>query len=219
VEVIYDDARHYILTTREKFDVITSDPINPWVKGAATLYTREYFELCRQRLNSGGVISQWVPLYESSAEAVKSELATFFDVFPAGTVWSNDVAGQGYDVVLLGQVGALAIDVDRLEQRLAREDHRPVDQSLRQVGFPSGLDLLSTFAGTAADLKPWLADAQINRDRNLRLQYLAGFAAHDYREAAIYDEMLRFRTYPDALFVASLASTQALKQRLGIVEP
>ena len=101
VEVIYDDARHFILTTREKFDIITSDPINPWVKGAATLYTSEYFELCKPRLNPGGVITQWVPLYESNPDAVKSELATFFDVFPDGTVWSNDVDGRGYDVVLL----------------------------------------------------------------------------------------------------------------------
>ena len=74
-------------------------------QGAATLYTREYFELCKRRLNDGGVITQWVPLYESSVAAVKSELATFFAVFPEGTVWSNDVEGRGYDVVLLGQVG------------------------------------------------------------------------------------------------------------------
>jgi spermidine synthase len=53
VRLIYDDARHYILTTHEKFDVITSDPIHPWVKGAATLYTKEYFELCKNHLNAG----------------------------------------------------------------------------------------------------------------------------------------------------------------------
>ena len=62
VEVVYDDARHYILTTNEKFDIITSDPIHPWVKGSATLYSKEYFEMCRRHLNPGGVITQWVPL-------------------------------------------------------------------------------------------------------------------------------------------------------------
>ena len=65
VQIVYDDARHFILTTKEKFDVITSDPIHPWVKGAATLYTKEYFELVKQHLNPGGVVTQWVPLYES----------------------------------------------------------------------------------------------------------------------------------------------------------
>ena len=78
--------------------------------------------------------------------------------------------------------------------------------------------MLTTFAGTAADLKPWLADAQINRDRNLRLQYLAGLAAHDYKEAAIYNEMLNYRHYPDKLFVAKDATKQQLQNRLGLNE-
>ena len=112
VEVVYDDARHYILTTQEKFDIITSDPIHPWVKGSATLYTKEYFELCKRHLNPGGVITQWVPLYESNLNAVKSEIATFFEVFPDGTIWSNDISGEGYDIVLLGQAEPAQIDVD-----------------------------------------------------------------------------------------------------------
>ena len=74
VEVVYDDARHYILTTNEKFDVITSDPIHPWVKGAAALYTKEYFEQVKAHLNPGGVVTQWVPLYQSSEDVVKSEI-------------------------------------------------------------------------------------------------------------------------------------------------
>ena len=103
VKIVYDDARHFVLTTPEKFDIITSDPIHPWVKGAATLYTQEYFEMCKRHLNPGGLVTQWVPLYESDLETVKSEIATFFAVFPDGTIWSNDEEGRGYDLVLLGQ--------------------------------------------------------------------------------------------------------------------
>ena len=84
--VIYDDARHYILTSPDKFDIITSDPIHPWVKGSATLYSKEYFELVKAHLNPGGIVTQWVPLYETDLQTVKSEIATFFDVFPDGTV-------------------------------------------------------------------------------------------------------------------------------------
>jgi spermidine synthase len=216
VEIVFDDARHFILTTREKFDVITSDPIHPWVKGAATLYTREYFELCRKRLNPGGVVTQWVPLYESNESAVKSELATFFEVFPAGTIWSNDQEGRGYDVVLLGHDEPLRIDIDKLVERMARPDHRKVAQSLSDVGFLGGLDLLATYAGTAADLAPWLADAQINRDRNLRLQYLAGMGSSNYREVLIYNEMLKYRKFPEQIFVASVASREELRRKLGL---
>ena len=69
--------------------------------------------MCKRHLNPGGVIAQWVPLYESDTDTVKSEIATFFEVFPDGIVWSNDTAiGEGYDVVLFGQNGPTTIDVE-----------------------------------------------------------------------------------------------------------
>src|SRR6185503_6040561 len=114
VQIVYDDARHFILTTREKFDIITSDPIHPWVKGSATLYTKEYFDLVKQHLNPGGIVTQWVPLYESTSAVVKSETATFFQVFTDGTIWSNDESGKGYDIVLLGQAEPTPINVNAM---------------------------------------------------------------------------------------------------------
>jgi spermidine synthase len=73
VKVHLDDARHYLLTTNEKFDAVTSDPLDPWVKGAATLYTREFFREVKAHLNPGGVVTLFVQLYESTEEAAKSE--------------------------------------------------------------------------------------------------------------------------------------------------
>jgi len=215
VTVVFDDARHFILTTKETFDIITSDPIHPWMKGAATLYTKEYFELCKRHLNPGGLLTQWVPLYESNPEAVKSELATLFAVFPEATVWGNDAAGQGYDTVVLGHVEPLQINVDEIIARVNRDDHQYVASSLRGVGFPSVLDLLGTYAGNASDLAPWLKDAQINRDRNLRLQYLAGMGLNSYREASIYKDILAHRTYPQGVFVASDHTQAELRRRLS----
>ena len=89
VTIEIDDARHYLQTTEEKFDAITSDPLDPWVKGAAMLYTREFFEEVKTHLNPGGVVTLFVQLYESSPAAVKSELATFFEAFPNGVVFGN----------------------------------------------------------------------------------------------------------------------------------
>ena len=210
VKVIYDDARHYVLTTPETFDVITSDPIHPWVKGSASLYTKEYFELVKRHLNPGGVLSQWVPLYESSLGVVRSEIATFFQVFPEDTVWSNEPLGS--DLVLLGQAAWSPIDVDGIEERLNRS--APVAASLRDVGFSSAVDLLATYAGRAADMQPWLAGAEINRDRNLRLQYLAGLRLRSNDAEAIYSSMIGWRKYPNDLFVASEGSRQALEHAL-----
>jgi spermidine synthase len=215
VEMVYDDARHYVLTTQEKFDVITSDPIHPWVKGSATLYSKEYFELVKRHLNPGGIVTQWVPLYESNLDAVKSELATFFDVFPNGTIWGNDTAGGGYDTVLLGQAEATRIDVDQLQQKLERPDEARVAKSMREVGFGSAIAMLSTYAGQGPDLRPWLLGAEINRDGNLRLQYLAGLALNTSMEGAIYNQMLSYRRYPENLFVVSDQRKLALMAALA----
>jgi spermidine synthase len=151
-----------------------------------------------------------VPLYESSLAVVKSEIATFFQVFPEGTVWSNEPLGS--DLVLLGQAAWSPIDVDGIEERLNQS--APVAASLRDVGFSSAVDLLATYAGRAADMQPWLAGAEINRDRNLRLQYLAGLRLRSNDAEAIYSSMIAWRKYPDNLFLASKGSRQALEHAL-----
>jgi spermidine synthase len=213
-ELVYDDARHYVLTTPERFDVITSDPIHPWIKGTAALYSREYYELCKRHLEPGGVIAQWVPLYESDLATVKSEIATFFDVFPDGSIWANDVDQEGYDVVLIGGPGASPIDVDALAARLERADHAAVVQSLREVDLGSAVKLLGTYAGRARDLAGWLAGAPINLDRSLRLQYLAGLGLHAKASASIYDGLLRQRSFPEDLFAGSPERRAALRKAL-----
>jgi spermidine synthase len=211
VQIVYDDARHFVLTTNEKFDIITSDPIHPWVKGSATLYSKEYFELVKQHLNPGGIVTQWVPLYESDDPTVKSEVATFFNVFPNGSVWGNDNNGAGYDTVLLGQVEPLKIDADAIERRMENPADAPIAKSLHDVGFGSVVDLLATYAGQRGDLLPWLEGAEINRDGNLRLQYMAGLALNTSMEGAIYNEILSYRRYPRNMIVASPPIEQALR--------
>jgi spermidine synthase len=216
VHVRIDDARHFLLTTNETFDAITSDPLDPWVKGAAMLYTREFFELAKRHLNPGGAVTLFVQLYESNTEAVKSEIATFMEAFPNGVVWGNTNNGAGYDLVLLGQVEDTKINVDAIQAKLERPEYAPMKQSLRDIGMKSAVDLFATFAGRAADLKPWLADASINRDRNLRLQFLAGMGLNLYQSDVIYSGMLAYaHRFPDELFVASPETISAL--RAGIL--
>jgi spermidine synthase len=210
-QIVYDDARHFVLTTPEKFDVITSDPIHPWVKGSATLYSKEYFEMVRAHLNPGGVVTQWVPLYESDEETVKSEVATFLSVFPGGTVWANTVEGRGYDIYLLGQNVPTKIDVDQWQERLDRRENQRVAESLRSVGFNSAMDLLSTYAGQDSDLRPWLAGAEINSDSNLRLQYLAGLALNVSHEDAIFNRILSYRRFPSNMLSGS-------EERLNLIK-
>jgi spermidine synthase len=210
----YDDARHVILTSKEKFDIITSDPIHPWVKGTSSLYSKQYFELVKQHLRPGGIVTQWVPLYESDFATVKSQLATFFDVFPNGTVWANTINGQGNDLVLLGQVEPLKLDVDALEARWNRADYARVTQSMGAVNFHSATDVLATYAGRASDLKPWLAGADINDDMSMRLQYLAGIGLNYDDPGSIYADILRYRRFPRELFTGSEQRVRRLEEQL-----
>jgi spermidine synthase len=208
--IVYDDARHYLLTTNEKFDIIASDPLDVFVKGTAALYSQEYFEAVKQHLNPGGMFSLYVPLYETDEPTIKSELETFFRAFPYGTVWSNTRDGLGYDMVFMGQAEPLKINLDEIAQRLARPDYAPVAESLRGIGISSSLDLFATYAGQKSDLGLWTKGAQINRDSNLRLSYLAGWGINSVLEDVLYRQMLRYRQRPDNIFTGTPDRMQAL---------
>jgi spermidine synthase len=209
VKVRIDDGRHFLLTTKEKFDAITVDPLDPWVKGAASLYTKEFYDVAREHLNPGGVVTMYVQLFETNQAAVQSVVATFFEVFPNGTIWGNPYQGQGHDMVLLGQVEPLRIDLDAMEKRI---EGNKIAESLADVGMNSALDLFATYAGRASDLTEWLKGAAINSDRNLRMQYLAGFGLNLDDSAAIYSGMLAYRRFPADLFTSKEGRVDFLRQ-------
>jgi len=184
------------------------------VKGAASLYTREFFDVARRHLNPGGVMTLYVQLFESSPEAVKSEMATFFEAFPEALVFGNMFEGHAIDTVLLGQVEAPKIWVDDVETQLRSPRFAPVDSSLVQAGLYGAVDLFGNYAGRARDLKGWVADAQVNHDLDLRLQYLAGLGLNMHVGDAIYRDLVSYRTFPEDLFVASDSTLDRLKEAM-----
>jgi spermidine synthase len=217
VNINIDDGRHFLLTTDEMFDGITSDPLDPWVKGAAALYTTEFWTLVKSRLKPGGVVTVFVQLYESTEDAVRSEVATFLDVFSNGAVFANTVSGVGYDVVLLGMADDDRIDVDLVTDRYASDDYAQVRQSLSEVGFFSAIDLLGTFAGQTSDLSEWLEGSPLNVDKNLRLQYLAGMGLNLYQAEAIFDNMVRRGLeFPETLFMGNAELIEDLRRAISV---
>ena len=106
------------------------------------------------------------------------------------------------------------INVDELQERLNRPEQAAVAQSLREVEFRSAVELLATYIGRVADLQPYLKDAEINRDRNLRLQYLAGIGLNAPAEQAIYRNIFKYRRFPEGLFVGTTTRVQALRSIL-----
>ncbi len=214
VRVHIGDGRHYLLTTSERFDGITIDPLDPWVKGAANLYTEEFLQVLKQHLNPGGVVTMYIQLFETDLAAVKSSLATFFEVFPNGTVWGNPYRGQGHDMVLLGQVQPLRIDLDEMEWRIDYRGDSPIAKSLAEIGMNSPVDLFATYAGRGSNLKQWLRNAPINRDRNLRMQYLAGLGLNLDDAAAIYAGLLAQRRFPEDMFFSAEGRVDSLRRAI-----
>jgi spermidine synthase len=212
VEVIHDDARHFLATTREKFDLITSDPIHPWVRGNSVLFSREYYAIVKQRLAPGGIATQWVPLYETSAKAIQIQMRTFLDAFPNGNVWNSDQSGKGYDVVMLGQVEPARIDVGAVQKRI---DESPLlAKSLAEARLGSAVDLFGTYAVGPGDLAAWLSETPVNTDFSLKLEYISGLAFNLQVTDAIYAAMVRSRTYPAGLFVATPDVDRQLRERI-----
>ena len=118
-------------------------------------------------------------------------------------------------MVFMGQVEPLKINLDEIEARLARPDYAPVRESLREIGIGSVLDLFSTFAGQKADYAAWLQGADINHDRDLRLQYIAGWGINSTMEDEIYRQMISYRRRPDNIFTGSPERLQALMMAIA----
>ncbi len=213
VEVIFDDARHFLTTSHEQFDVITSDPIHPWVRGNSVLFSKEYYEIVRQRLAPGGLATQWVPLYETSRRAIKIQMRTFFDAFPGGTVWNSQERHRGYDVVLLGQARPARLDLGAIQGRI--DANARLRQSLAEVGLGSALDLLASFAVGAGDLGSWLEGTPVNRDRSLKLEYISGLALNAMLAGPIYRSMIQDRSLPGELFAGPPAALEELERRIA----
>jgi predicted membrane-bound spermidine synthase len=119
VEVRREDAYRALLRSAGHYDVIVSEPSNPWVTGVEMLYSREFLEAARSRLAPGGVYGQWFHLYETDTEIVKLVLRTYSAVFPHVSVWFT----LGPDLLLLGfDRPERTLDVRALEERFHRPD-------------------------------------------------------------------------------------------------
>jgi spermidine synthase len=120
VRVTLGDAREVLLVSRERYDVIFSEPSNPYRAGIASLFTREYYQAAAQRLNARGLFLQWVQAYDVDAPTIRTVYATLGSVFPAVETWQVGPR----DLLLVASSQPLVHDVARLRARLGREPYR-----------------------------------------------------------------------------------------------
>lgn len=163
LRVSYSDGRNYLATTGERYDVITADPSHPWMSGAGYHYTREYFELAAEHLRAGGIMCQWLPLYDLSADDLRSVVRTFRQAFRHVLVWMT----QG-DAVLIGSNAPILLSEEELADRTTVPG---VAADLARVQMGSVTDLLSFFVMGTSGVDSFSRDGRINTDDNLYLEF------------------------------------------------
>ncbi|HET6364847.1 MAG TPA: fused MFS/spermidine synthase, partial [Nitrospirota bacterium] len=165
VKIVFNDGRNFLMTTKEKFDVITADPIHPWFSGAGYLYSAEYFKLAAEHLNPGGMVCQWLPIYELTEENLKSVVKTLRENFPYIMVWLTH-----NDAELIGSNAPIVIDEKDLGRRIEVPE---VQQDLESVQMGSTEDFLSYFVMGNEGAKAYSMGGRINTDDNLYLEFSA----------------------------------------------
>jgi spermidine synthase len=163
--LIIDDARAFLKVTPNRYDMIVSEPSHPWVPGVANLFTQEFFELTRARLNDDGIFVQWVQIYQLSMESLRSVLATYHKVFPHVLVFRVGGLNKGKDLLLVGSNQPLSLD--RLPERFA--DPRMAVEMAR-VDLKSDADVRAWFVCDESKLGPAVAGAKINTDDNMHIE-------------------------------------------------
>ncbi|MBI5664595.1 MAG: fused MFS/spermidine synthase [Nitrospirae bacterium] len=165
LRIIFNDGRNFLLTTNEKFDVITADPIHPWFRGAGYLYTTEYFKLASEHLTEGGVMGQWLPIYELTVENLRSVVKTFNENFTYTMMWLNH-----NDATLVGSNSPILLDETELERRISAPG---VSEDLSRMMMYPAREFLSYFILGPEGMKAFGKGGTINTDDNLYLEFSA----------------------------------------------
>jgi spermidine synthase len=134
--VVVEDAKSFMQSSGEKFDIIVSEPSNPWMAGVAAVFNKEYYESCRAHLAANGLMVQWVQVYESSDEILQTVIKTFSDSFPLISLWRGGVG----DVILVGSAQARNVDIEAL---FARMNDPRVHEDCQRGGFSDPVAFLT----------------------------------------------------------------------------
>ncbi|MBI3119333.1 MAG: fused MFS/spermidine synthase [Candidatus Hydrogenedentes bacterium] len=165
VQFHIDDGRNYLLTTDNRYDVITFEPMPLALAGVSTFYTQQYYQLCLEHLAPGGLVSQWVPLHGLNPEVVRSLVYTFTTVFPHYTAWFINA-----DVFLIGSNQPLQVDYVRATARLAQTE---LQRALALAGFDDAIEVLASFLLDAKAIDAFAAGGTLMTDDRPWAEFLA----------------------------------------------
>ena len=165
-QLLVQDGRHTLQTTTKHYDLIISQPSNPWQSGNANLFTSEFYRMAAHRLNPGGLFCQWIGLYDITPDNLRVASRTFLDTFPYVLVFK-----ESSDLILVGSKTPLDIDYQRLQRRMSQPALRSL---LAGIGLHTAGDLIANhYLFCNLGLSRFAAGARLNSDRTPILEYSA----------------------------------------------
>jgi spermidine synthase len=169
--LVLGDGRSHLHLSSRQYDVIVSEPSNPWMAGVAALFTTEFFTAARDRLAPGGIICQWAHTYNITDADLRSIAATFRSVFPNGTMWLIGTS----DLLLVASTEPLDARLANLAARLERPQVRA---DLRTVTASEPFALWSLFAGGPREMARYASGAPLQTDDRMALEFSGPLAVN-----------------------------------------
>jgi spermidine synthase len=181
VNMMIGDGRNHVRLVERKYDVIVSQPTNPWISGVGDLFTIEYFREAKDHLKPGGLMTAWLALYHMGDREVRATLKSFVSVFPYATLWMSNEA----DIVLVGSFDPLRFD----ESMIERMERPAVKADLERVGIDELSDVLSCLLMDGDELRRYADQVDIlHTDDNMLLEY---YASRRMAEVTFPDHLAR----------------------------
>ena len=165
VHLNYQDARGFIRWTDALYDVITLEPMSPVQAGVNNLYSREFYEQSRRRLNAGGLMMQWLPLHLVGPEDARAIVKTFQSVFPHTSVWNSYLTRI---VLLVGSDEPQVLDKYRFEKLMGNE---AIQGMAEQIGIFNFLDMMDFYLTDGKSLAPLVSRASVITDDRPLLEH------------------------------------------------
>jgi len=167
VRLVFADGRNYILATPKLYDVITSEPSNPWIAGIANLYTQEFYEVVKSKLRENGIFAQWFHNYSMSLDDFRMVFRTFGEVFPHVSVWE---LGEE-DYLLVGSKKEQVFDYTALTEVYSK--NRILREDFKDLGLTDIYKVLSFYRMGRKELMAFSKGAGVNTDDGAQLEYSA----------------------------------------------
>lgn len=186
VRMTVADGRNFILRTQETYDVITSEPSNPWISGVANLFALEFYRLAASRLAPNGIMCQWIHGYSLFPHDLRMVVKTFRSVFPHTTIW-NTLLG---DYLLIGSKEPISLSYQRLQSRY---DAIPgLQEDFKRLGFRAPMAILADLLLGEEEAAMYAQNAQLNTDDLPLLEFSAPDSLHAETAALNFEMMKAF---------------------------